>query len=318
LQQHRRQQGHKTNTMLAADKLQLQSSLKQQATALKEKEFNLHHSNLMTVGTQAAVLAGLDITMFIEFQPPHDSEWGDHHHVSRAIKFIYYITITAAFCANILVVAQSTALSVLGSSIALRGPDGSMITATDSMYEERKPVFFAFGVGLTTTVLSVISAAWLFLSPEAAIVCVSITVFTMMRMYRAWLRINRSFGFDENDTVDFTDIFEGPAAIMGVSTRGAPWLRGRSSDMLSGGGSERIIKKKGSAQIDTDDSLSSSEGDYDSRCRMIPNKNTPSRNKNGVGRRRRRDAGISSRHRDNNGDDCDLETGSRNSEMLTV
>jgi hypothetical protein len=32
--------------MLAADKLQLQSSLKQQATALKEKEFNLHHSNL--------------------------------------------------------------------------------------------------------------------------------------------------------------------------------------------------------------------------------------------------------------------------------
>ena len=32
--------------MLAADKLQLQSALKQQATALKEKEFNLHHSNL--------------------------------------------------------------------------------------------------------------------------------------------------------------------------------------------------------------------------------------------------------------------------------
>ena len=51
--------------MLAADKLQLQSALKQQATALKEKEFNLHHSNLMTVGTQAAVLAGLNITMFI-------------------------------------------------------------------------------------------------------------------------------------------------------------------------------------------------------------------------------------------------------------
>lgn len=32
------------DNMLAADKLQLQSSLKQQATALKEKEFNLHHS----------------------------------------------------------------------------------------------------------------------------------------------------------------------------------------------------------------------------------------------------------------------------------
>ena len=29
----------------------------------------------MTVGTQAAVLAGLDITMFIEFNPPHNDDW---------------------------------------------------------------------------------------------------------------------------------------------------------------------------------------------------------------------------------------------------
>ena len=35
-----------SSNMLAADKLQLQSQLKQQATALKEKEFNLHHSNM--------------------------------------------------------------------------------------------------------------------------------------------------------------------------------------------------------------------------------------------------------------------------------
>jgi hypothetical protein len=37
--------------MLAADKLQLQSALKQQATALKEKEFNLHHSNFSELST---------------------------------------------------------------------------------------------------------------------------------------------------------------------------------------------------------------------------------------------------------------------------
>lgn len=30
---------------------------------------------IVTVGTQAAVLAGLDVTMFIEFQPPPNSEW---------------------------------------------------------------------------------------------------------------------------------------------------------------------------------------------------------------------------------------------------
>ena len=38
----------------------------------------------VTVGTQAAVLAGLDITMFIEFNPPHNAEWvGDHFPVVR-------------------------------------------------------------------------------------------------------------------------------------------------------------------------------------------------------------------------------------------
>ena len=42
--------------MLAADKLQLQSALKQQATALKEKEFNLHHSNLSTYSVVASKL----------------------------------------------------------------------------------------------------------------------------------------------------------------------------------------------------------------------------------------------------------------------
>jgi len=268
----------------------------------------------MTVGTQAAVLAGLNVTMFIEFQPPHDSEWGDHHHVSRAIKFLYYITITAAFCANLLVVAQSTALSVLGSSMALRGPDGSMISATDNMYEERKGVFAAFGVGLTTTILAVTAAVWLILSPEAAIVCVSITVFTMLRMYRAWLRIQRSFGFDESETVDFTDIFEGPAAIMGISTRGRSWLRVRSSGRL--GGDRVEVKSKGSVQIDTDDSLSSSDNGYDNSSRMIP-KNTPRRQNNRV---RRRDAGSlsQSRHSRDNGLDYDLEAGSRNSEMPTV
>jgi len=107
--------------MLAADKLQLQSMLKQQATSLKEKEFQLHHSNLMTVGTQAAVLASLDITMFIEFQPPPwEAEitlgmpmivWA----LPRLIKLLYYSSIVIAFCSNVVVVSHTTVLSVLGA-----------------------------------------------------------------------------------------------------------------------------------------------------------------------------------------------------------
>jgi hypothetical protein len=203
--------------MLAADKLQLQSALKQQATALKEKEFNLHHSNLMTVGTQAAVLAGLDITMFIEFQPAPDSDWPvPYQLVARVLKLCYYTVIVSAFSANLLVVAHTTALSVLGAGLALRGPDGSMMTATDGLYEERRSVFNVFGIGLALTVGSVLISVWLILRCEAAFVCWLITLWTCRKMWENYKRVRERFGFDESETVDFSDIMDGPAAIIAI------------------------------------------------------------------------------------------------------
>lgn len=227
--------------MLAADKLQLQSSLKQQATALKEKEFNLHHSNLMTVGTQAAVLASLDITMLVEFTAPSDTEWGWAYPIPRLLKFFYYIAITSAFCANILVVSQTTLLSLLGSSLALRGPDGSMITATDGLYEERKIVYSAFTLGLISTVGSVVLLVWLLLRPEAALVCMSVTIITGFKMYSDFLRISNKFKFDESETVDFTDIFEGPAAITAMPQRFLSTRKRKDDDYYSGNESDYEI-----------------------------------------------------------------------------
>ena len=206
--------------MLAADKLQLQSALKQQATALKEKEFNLHHSNLMTVGTQAAVLAGLDITMFIEFSPPDDDRWpSEYVGVARVIRCLYYGIIVGAFCANMLVVSHTTVLSLLGAGLALRGPDGSMMTATDGLYEERRSVFQVFGYGLALTVGSVLLSVWLLLRWETALVCWCVTLWTCRKMYSNYVRVMRKFDYDESETVDFSDIMDGPAAI-----RAVPWV----------------------------------------------------------------------------------------------
>jgi hypothetical protein len=211
--------------MLAADKLQLQSAFKQQATALKEKEFSLHHNNLMTVGTQAAVLAGLDITMLIEFSPTaYDATaaaaaaGGDLGSISQyqgallilqhGLQVVYYGLIVAAFCANMSVVAHTTSLSVLGGSLALRGPDGSMMVATDVLYSERPFVFYAFGVGLVCTLLSVMVCLWIFLPADAATICWLVTMICARRMYFNHRRVSRTLGFDESQTVDFRDIFE--------------------------------------------------------------------------------------------------------------
>ena len=206
--------------MLAADKLQLQSALKQQATALKEKEFNLHHSNLMTVGTQAAVLAGLDITLFVEFQAPDDDRWpADYVLVARFLRCVYYGVIAGAFCANMLVVAHTTTLSVLGASLALRGPDGSMMTATDGLFEERRSVFTVFGYGLALTIGSLLVSVWLLLRWETALVCWCVALWTCRTMYANYRRVVERFDYDENETVDFADIMDGPAAI-----RAVPWV----------------------------------------------------------------------------------------------
>ena len=207
--------------MLAADKLQLQTTLKQQATALKEKEFKLHHENLMTVGTQAAVLAGLDVTMLIELSPALESDWimsTEQSHLiirffPRIMKLLYYTTITSALCANIFVVGQTTILSVMGASLALRGPDGSMMTATDGLYKERSAVFKAFGYGLAATLCSVVLGVWLILPPEAAFLSMICTCFTGRLLKQQYYRIRQKFEFNEEDTVDFSDLFDGPGNV---------------------------------------------------------------------------------------------------------
>ena len=169
----------------------------------------------MTVGTQAAVLAGLDITMFIEFQPPPTASWepGMLQTIARFLKFMYYVMIVSAFCSNMMVVAHTTALSVLGAGMALRGPDGSMMTATDGLYEERKAVFSVFAIGLACTVGSVVLCVWLILHWEAAFVCMVVTMYTCRKIYTNYQRVMKRFDFDESETVDFRDIFDGPAAI---------------------------------------------------------------------------------------------------------
>ena len=109
--------------MLAADKLQLQSLMKQQAVTLKEKEFNLHHSNCMTIGTQAAVLAGLDITMFIEFTPIslRDFLYGPEvvdavvthsHHAAATVSTLHWRSLAAAVISTAAVASSSESLSV--------------------------------------------------------------------------------------------------------------------------------------------------------------------------------------------------------------
>jgi hypothetical protein len=173
-------------------------------------------------------------------------------HLPRFLKFVYYITIVSAFCANMIVVSHTTALSVLGAGMALRGPDGSMMVATDEMYIERKHVFRIFGYGLACTVGSVLICVWLILQWEAALACMILTYMTCRTIWQNYERVHQKFYYDESQTVDFRDIMEGPAAIQAV-----PW-KGVTAAFR---GAKQAPRKSASVPLEVDDDSRS----YDSR-----------------------------------------------------
>jgi len=186
--------------MLAADKLLLQSSIRQNAISLKEKEFSLHHDNFNAVGTQAAVLAGFTVTAFIEFDCPDGA--------SRTLKFMYYISSIISLSANILCVANTTFLSVWGTGLAMRGPDGSMARAVDGMYQLRRNVFLLFGVGMMALLVTGIFGSWLLMDPEAALASSALLAYAIYLTLKSYTSITNMFHFDEDDAVNFDDLLD--------------------------------------------------------------------------------------------------------------
>lgn len=114
--------------MLAADKLLLQSNLKQRSIELREKELKLFNTNFSAVGTQAAIMAGFTLTSFVEIDLPPEK------HIA---KLMLHFCVALSICVNFLCVAMVTFVTVFGSGKALRGQDGSMDFAVDEMNRER-------------------------------------------------------------------------------------------------------------------------------------------------------------------------------------
>jgi hypothetical protein len=204
--------------MLAADKLQLQSQLKRQATELKEKEFALHYGNVNTVGTQAAVLAGLNVTMFIELHVEEEI-------TPFALRIGYFTSVVLAFTANLLVVAHCTMLSVLGTGLALRGPDGSMIRATEVLFKAKEKAYRNFGVGLIATLIATSLAVWILLPPPSAFCCMLIAFSTIRAVFKSFSELSVAFHYSESEAVDLSDILTTEVARVGSwlpkSTRGS-------------------------------------------------------------------------------------------------
>ena len=102
--------------------------------------------------------------------------------------------------------ASTTFVSVWGSGKALRGKDGSMDKAVDGMHAERTFIFTCFGVGLITTLLALMSAAWILMTLEVAVVATLGISWCILVISRQAQRIYSKFGLSAGDTISFDDI----------------------------------------------------------------------------------------------------------------
>jgi len=188
--------------MLAADKLLLRSTVKQRAIQLREKELSLFNDNFNAVGTQSAVLAGFAMTSFAEIDLPHNAFY--------AQKACLHLFVTTSICANLLCTASTTFVSVWGSGKALRGKDGSMDQAVDGMHAERAFIFSCFGVGLITTLMALMSAAWILMTFEVAMVASAGISWAIFIIVRQASRLSSKFGLSREEVVSFADIMQSP------------------------------------------------------------------------------------------------------------
>jgi hypothetical protein len=154
---------------------------------------------------------------------------------------------------------------VLGAGLALRGPDGSMMIATDVLYQERRTVFVTFAYGLALTCSSVFCAVWLMLHWEAALACQAVVGVASYQIYANYRRINRLLDFDENDTVDFRDIMEGPGNIqLFAKQMGRRFMSSSTSPSANGTGqhNKKSSSSRNAAAVE-DSSSHTSDDDYD-------------------------------------------------------
>lgn len=120
--------------MLYADKAALENRTKVRLLAIRERELVLYTQNCRAVGTVAALMAGIAYAAIIytKMEYYQDSSW--------LIQTFYTLSLTVCMSLSLSTVMSTTAISMLGPGLALRGPDGSMHSAVDGILIEFKSI----------------------------------------------------------------------------------------------------------------------------------------------------------------------------------
>lgn len=214
--------------MLAADQQQLKDTLRLNALAIREKEMKLFGANFVSIGTQAALLAGFAMTALAELSVPDDTP--------KIFKLLFFVSITITLAAELHCVCNTTLVNLYGPALALRSNDSNALErAAVGMYEERRQIFITYWIGVIFFQVAAMAAVWIVVPdmPNVAMGCTLMIVGSLIAVTRYGYRIYHRFGLEDGEEITYDDL--APATSQMTSPSRGMTRRSQSSPLLRDG-----------------------------------------------------------------------------------
>lgn len=162
--------------MLSAQKALLHASVQEQGVQLQSQELTYFTSNFSMISTMASVIAGFAFAGLI-ISPARTGAWLTQRKssvINSTVIGVYYGCASGAIGTCLLACIICTVINVRGSGLALRGPDGSLKRAVDSMRLYQRYALLSLSCGVVFFHLEGMLYAWLELTLKSSIIVVTV------------------------------------------------------------------------------------------------------------------------------------------------
>mmetsp|Transcript_5015 Transcript_5015/g.15811 ORF Transcript_5015/g.15811 Transcript_5015/m.15811 type:complete len:177 (-) Transcript_5015:230-760(-) len=167
--------------MLYADKAALETRTKVRLLSIRERELELYVRNCRAVGNVSSIMAGAAFMGLL-----YTGKKAYFENANVLAQGLYVFGLTSTLCLGLELVMATTAITMLGPGLALRGPDGSMNSAVDGILVEFELISRILNVNIQVFLAT--GAAFAFLDASPNLFCSILVSFLMYACYR---RANR-------------------------------------------------------------------------------------------------------------------------------
>lgn len=159
---------------------------------IRQAEINYYLNLNLAFGTQAALIGGFTYGVFTQNQINEDNIYG------HPFMDAYWVMSAATIAAAVHVIINTMLLQVLGPGLALHGPVGSIVRATEGMKIEQKQIVTAFILMMMMFAVSTMLSFWVVMNFESAMGSTAIFVVAARYWYYYTERIYLRFYWDSD------------------------------------------------------------------------------------------------------------------------